>query len=73
MSDETTNGSENSRLAPVDREVGPYERARNDLLAYGRHMETCALFANAKDRGWRYAKLIGCSCGFDKAIKAAFA
>ncbi len=45
----------------------------HDLLAYGRHMETCQLFSLAKESGWKVAKLHGCSCGFDKAIENAAA
>lgn len=42
-------------------------RLRNDLLAYGQHLDSCKMLCIAKTDGWKYAKLHGCSCGFDIA------
>lgn len=42
-------------------------RLRNDLLAYGHHLESCKMLCIAKTDGWKIAKLHGCSCGFDTA------
>ena len=53
-----------SRAEAAEAEVA---RLRNDLLAYGHHLESCKMLCLAKTDGWKYAKLHGCSCGFDSA------
>lgn len=55
------------KVPALDEALESNARLRNDLLAYGQHLESCMMLVLAKTKGWKYAKLHGCSCGFDTA------